>query len=322
MKMRKEEVREALNRSLSGLQEDPRLAQRIIASEKGEFKMKRVFRATMIFAAVIVLTMATALAAGLGGRVNWLGETKTDSELEPSATPMPIAEPETTETPVEIDPHFYDLLNDAKDREQIILTAENGSASSARIQIIRGLDEFDALVNSQADLPLPEKVPDGYVFEKGAVEFGCLPEGKYVLASETVHPEGFTESHYTVDPRMDFVRAYTLIFRDERDNWDDGGRHIQVNVQMAPYTDPHDFTYRISEDETAQVVQVEGMDHAILITSAERGRLVMKKMMSAPQDDLLLLPDSKLTTETYGEYRIEVGGTQLTEEELIGIFAK
>ncbi|MBQ8136135.1 MAG: hypothetical protein IJ174_01755, partial [Clostridia bacterium] len=111
MIMRKEEAQEALNRSLSGLQEDPWLAQRIIASEKGEFKVKKISRATMMIAALIVLAMATALAAGLGGRVNWLGETKTNSELEPSATPMPTPVPETAKSADEMDPSYYDLLD-------------------------------------------------------------------------------------------------------------------------------------------------------------------------------------------------------------------
>ena len=321
MKMRKEEAQEALNRSLSGLQEDPWLAQRIIASKKGEFKVKKISHVTIVFAVVIVLTMATALAAGLGGRVNWLGETKTDSELEPSATPIPIVEPEKAEDTGEIDPHFYDLLDYAKDREQIILSTKNGGASSARIQTINNVDEFETLVNTGSDLPLPEKIPNGYVFEKGFVELGCLPEGQYVLTSETIHPEGFTESHYTVDPSMDFVSAYTLIFRKESDNGDNAD-HVQVNVRMTTYTDPNNYTYGISETETAQVVQVESMDNALLITSSEREKLVMRKTMTAPQYDLILLPDNELITETYCEYRIEVFGTQLTDAELIGVFTK
>ena len=320
--MRKEEAQEALNRSLSGLQEDPWLAQRIIASAKGEFKVKKISRATIIIAAVIVLAMATALAAGLSGRVNWLGETKTDSELEPSATPIPIVEPEKSEDTGEIDPHFYDLLDYAKDREQIILSTENEGASSSRIQMINSIDEFNALVNGESDFPLPGKIPDGYVFEKGIVEFGCLPDGQYILTSETVHPEGFTEQHYAVDPSKDFVRAYNLIFRDESHIGDDGERHVQVSVHMTTYTDPHDFTYGIFENDTAQVVQIEGMDNALLITSDEREQLVMKKMMSEPQSDLLLLPNYEQITETYCEYRIEVFGTELTNEDLIGVFAK
>ena len=321
MRMRKEEAREALNRSLSSLQEDPWLAQRIIASEKGEVKVKKISRTIMIIAAVIVLGTATALAAGLGGRVNWLGETRTDAELEPAATPIPIVEPEKAEKTGEIDPHFYDLLDYAKDREQIILSTENGGASSARMQTIHSADEFEALVKTGSDLPLPQKIPNGYVFEKGFVELGCLPEGQYVLTSETIHPEGFTETHYTVDPSMDFVRAYTLIFRKESDNTDHAD-HVQVNVHMVAYTDPHSFTYGISETETAQVVQVEGMDNALLITSPEDGMLVMRKTMAAPREDLVLLPDNELITNTYSEYLIEVAGRHLTDAELIGVFTK
>ena len=150
---------------------------------------------------------------------------------------------------------------------------------------------------------------------------GCLPEGHYVLTSETIHPEGFTETHYTVDPSMDFVRAYTLIFRKESDN-SDNADHVQVNVRMTTYTDPNNYTYGISETETAQVVQVGDMDNALLITSPERKMLVMRKMMTAPQSDLLLLPDNELMAETYCEYRIEVAGRQLTDAELIGVFTE
>ena len=246
---------------------------------------------------------------------------KTRSELEPSATPMPMPVPETSKSADGIDPSYYDLLDYSKDREQIVISTENGGASSARIQTIKSIDEFNTLVNTGSGLPLPEKMPDGYVFEKGFAELGCLPEGHYVLTSETIHPEGFTETHYTVDPSMDFVRAYTLIFRKQSDNGDHAD-HVQVNVQMTTYTNPNDYTYGISETETAQVVQVEDMDNALLITSEDRKLLVMRKTMSAPQYDLLLLPGNELMTETYCEYRIEVGGNQLTSDELIGVFTK
>ena len=233
-KKNRAEFAASLDRRLSGLQGDPWLAQRIIASEKGDFKVKKISRTMIIVAALIVLTMATALAAGLGGRVNWLGDTKTRSELEPSATPMPMPVPETSKSADGIDPSYYDLLDYSKDREQIVISTENGGASSARIQTIKSIDEFNTLVNTGSGLPLPEKMPDGYVFEKGFAELGCLPEGHYVLTSETIHPEGFTETHYTVDPSMDFVRAYTLIFRKQSDNGDHAD-HVQVNVQMTTY---------------------------------------------------------------------------------------
>ena len=101
------------------------------------------------------------------------------------------------------------------------------------MQTIHSADEFEALVKTGSDLPLPEKIPNGYVLEKGFVELGCLPEGQYVLTSETIHPEGFTETHYTVDPSMDFVRAYTLIFKNERASTEDEGNRTPIWLHRA-----------------------------------------------------------------------------------------
>ncbi|MBR6185040.1 MAG: hypothetical protein IKQ41_02160 [Clostridia bacterium] len=60
----KRKAQEALNRSLSGLRENPFLARRIIAEAKGETKMKRHISKSMILALVLSLALAgTAYAA-------------------------------------------------------------------------------------------------------------------------------------------------------------------------------------------------------------------------------------------------------------------
>ena len=62
--MRKEEVQKALNRSLSGLQADPWLAQRIIANEE-EKPVKKKISVSFVFACIlVVVTMSAALAVG------------------------------------------------------------------------------------------------------------------------------------------------------------------------------------------------------------------------------------------------------------------
>ena len=321
--MRKEEAQEALNRSLSGLQEDPRLAQRIIASEKGAFKVRKTSRAAILIAAAVVLAMTTALAAGLGGRVNWLGEVRPDAELMPSATPVPIAEPETAASAAVIDDRFYGLLDYSHDRDLIVISVSGNGAASPRKQMIGNLDDFNTLMKTAvADFPLPGCIPEGYALQKGYVEFGCLPEGAYVLASRTVHPEGFTESHYTVDPAMDFVRAYDLTFRPAGDSADDAD-FMTVHVFMTPPADPHEYAFGIGEDQTARAVQVKGMDSALMIEGDRVRHLAMRKTMAFPQADLLLLgADAHLTTETYAEYEIDVSATSLTESKLVGVFAE
>ena len=312
-----DDFHDAIDRQLSGLEPDPWLAQRIIASDKEEVKVKKISHATVIIVAIIVLAMATALAAGLGGRVNWLGEVQETTVV--SATPMPTAEPQTTTDPDEIDPAFYELLDYSKDRELIMLSTAHKGIFSSRIQQISNMNDFITLMDTAApDFPLPAEIPEGYVLDKCSVEFGCLPQGEYTLTSQTVHPEGFTESHYAVDPSMDFVKGYSIILKteDEKD-------YISILVYMNSSTNPKEYTFGITEDQSARVVQVAGMENALIIDSENTSLLAMRKAMSSSQDDLQFTgPEMEPMIETYNEYRIEVRTPLLPENELIGVFAK
>lgn len=320
--MRKEEAQAALDRSLSGLQEDPLLARRIIASEKGEFKVKKLSRASIIIAAAVVLAMATALAAGLGGRVNWLGEVGPDPGLMPSAAPIPTAEPEAAAGAAGIDDIIYALPDNSGSRDLIVISVPGNEVTSTRKQMIRSMDDLNAILGTaDADFPIPVNIPEGYVLKKGYAEFGCLPEGEYVLASRSVHPEGFTESRYTVDPAMDFVRAYDLTFIPVGGSPDDSD-YISVHVFMTPPADPQEYSFGIGEGQKARAVQAKGMDNALMIEGSRVRHLAMRKAMSSPRTDLCLIgADAKPTTETYVEYEIDVSATALTESELLGVFA-
>ncbi len=60
-------VQEAMKRTLSGLQEDPWLTQRVLQNAKGETPMAKKLSASMILVIIlVVLSMSAALAAGLG----------------------------------------------------------------------------------------------------------------------------------------------------------------------------------------------------------------------------------------------------------------
>lgn len=61
-----ERVQKAMNAALSGLQEDPFLARRVLAAQKEEEPMKKFSVSMMIAIALIVLMMSVSLAAGLG----------------------------------------------------------------------------------------------------------------------------------------------------------------------------------------------------------------------------------------------------------------
>lgn len=67
--MREAEEREifqnAVDRRLSGLQENPFLAQRIMNAEKGEIKVKKKLTMSMVLVIILLLIAVTALAAGI-----------------------------------------------------------------------------------------------------------------------------------------------------------------------------------------------------------------------------------------------------------------
>lgn len=67
--MREAEEREifqnAVDRRLSGLQENPFLAQRIMNAEKGEIKVKKKLTLSMVLVIVLLLIAVTALAVAL-----------------------------------------------------------------------------------------------------------------------------------------------------------------------------------------------------------------------------------------------------------------
>ena len=156
------------------------------------------------------------------------------------------------------------------------------------------------------------------MLDKCSVEFGCLPQGEYTLTSQTVHSEGFTESHYAVDPSMDFVKGYSIILKteDEKD-------YISIQVYMNSSTNPKEYTFGITEDQSARVVQVAGMENALIIDSENTSLLAMRKVMSSPQDDLQFTgPEMEPMIETYNEYRIEVRTPLLPENELVRVFVK
>ena len=68
------EFQESLDRSLSSLQPDRLMARRIIASGKEEEKVKKIPRLAIVIAVLLILTMATAIAAHIAGWTKGLEE--------------------------------------------------------------------------------------------------------------------------------------------------------------------------------------------------------------------------------------------------------
>lgn len=81
-------VQQAMNAALSGLREDPWMAQRVLAASKGELPVKKKLSVSVILMiALLALSMSAALAAGLGlfGELSGL-DPADDGRLQPLDT--------------------------------------------------------------------------------------------------------------------------------------------------------------------------------------------------------------------------------------------
>lgn len=109
---KQEKVQRAMNASLSGLAEDPWLARRILAQEKGEQPVKKKLSVSMlVLIATLVLSLSVALATGLGVFGTLSEEQNADirlSALEEAATPLPAVTPASKSITVDISQAYYE----------------------------------------------------------------------------------------------------------------------------------------------------------------------------------------------------------------------
>lgn len=104
-------VQQAMNATLSGLREDPWLAQRVFANVKGEKNMKKLSVSMVIAIALIILSITAAVAAGLGLFEKLSANQDADIRLQNlsgSAEKINVSVTTDEGVTVEIDQAFYE----------------------------------------------------------------------------------------------------------------------------------------------------------------------------------------------------------------------
>ena len=309
------EFRESIDRRLSDLKGDPRLAQRIIASEKGEIRVKKISGAAIAVTIILALTMTAAVAAGITGvwkNINWFGEAvREGADSDPLSTVVPSVPGKND--PAATDALVREAMNSAGPRELVVIAAENGVSYAARKQPAGSMEEFAALMEGAPGFPLPRNIPDGWAFSAGSIEFGCLSDGEYILASERIVAEGVTERRYTVDEAHDCVLGYTLRFTG------DAGEDITIFAHVQPPRDPGEDIIGVSDDQDARVIRVDGMENGIAVDSDTVHFLFMRKLMEEPLSALIFGSEENWV-ETYGEYHVRVSSPDVSASDLAAVF--
>lgn len=289
------------------------------APEKGEPNMFRPnkFRTVLVLAAILtLLSFTVALAAGMGGYVNFKGE-RVDDLIMPQPTPMPTQGPEPTDL---TDEAFTAILNSVMNTSFDRLVAVSydndlGGMGGSRgvIASANTLDEMTSLLGDA--MPLP-RIPEGFSFRHGHAELGCDADSAYELVSEEVTPEGVTIRYYAIPEGEAVPIDYSLSLEN------DAGDVIYCSVQLGFSDSGHHFG--VNEEDIVQTPAVPGMDDALLIIRPDSTRLAMRHTLDEP---IILWSCQPATwerhpTETYDTMEYHVDSDTVPTDVLLSLFAK
>lgn len=323
--------KQAIDHTLSGIQGDPFLAQRVLArAEKGEKTMKYHIPKAAVVALIALLCMGTAaVAAGLyGGTINWEGEIIYDVQQTQSPYPSPTPQPpegelaqvdEAHEEALEIAADYayeeavrtgskyilYEQMTDGrwKPESEIELSIETTSAA-----------EFEAMMADAPWLPLPNYIPEGYAFERADVYYTCAGDGQWeLLKSETINDRIRVEWY---KPSKPVAIRYAILYRESEADYHYISFFVDLTLEYEPGNDNFGFT----EGMTAQAVTVPGMENAIAIIGERYCSLNMRRPLAEPLDVWCVGPAGKYPQQLE-DVTVDIHAPRMAISDLIPLFA-
>jgi len=317
----KAKFKQAIDHTLSGLEGDPYLFQRVAASaEKGAKSMKYHIPKGVLIALIALLCMGTvAVAAGLyGGTVNWLGEVVPDERV-PAV--MPTMAPAVDTTVVDWNEDMLDHLR--KDGMKLMVWQQMPDGTlmpETGTRMIRKAEseaEFLALLEGNDEMVLPNFIPEEYEFVQGEVYYECRADGEWKLVEQQTVDEVFVAEWYAPDKADEIIGGYYLLYRESPEDY----HYLAIHAGLSMRQDVEEQTFGFLAGQTPSVVQVPGMDHALAITSEDGCSLYMLRNMKQPVE-LLWLPESEwLGPISYEQLDVTVSAPLLDTDTLIHMFA-
>lgn len=284
-------------------------------------KSKKLIVAMVLIACLCMTTVA--VAAGLyGGTVNWLGEVVPDEQIQIGET-MPTAAPYKSEQ--EIDEEAVIEKATAlyiRDGEMLVITkqTEDGTVSPVMSRGVicqaQSMADFREMLTAAPYLPLPALIPEGYEFVEGEVFYTCRPEGEWELVDRHELEWGIAAEQYRIHPGDEIADGYYLFFRSSAEDY----HYAAITVMLGGHQNVNDQSFGFLAGQTAQRVDVPGMDNALAITGENTCTLAMRRVLTQPIECLMFwerIPQKHV----YEEVHIGVTAPLLSTSTLISMFA-
>ncbi len=275
------EFRDLLNRYASELKADPRRAQRIIAAEKGERKMKKKWTVSLAFVLLILLGLAGAAygVTSLCRVVGWQGQvTRT---VEPAETPE-VPDEKTLDKESKMG-MISSFLQTVPDEETAFAWYDDGTNEMSiyncdlrkTVKNTNFTEEFLEWLSSSG-MTVPSWIPEeAHGRCTAAVFMDCKAYGQYELL-ESSYGEDFNYTRFRIDEASKIPTEY-LFGIDLED-----GSSYMIHSYLRP--SQSEEATGLLEGESAEKVTVKGMDDALLIRRNESSVpvLIMRRQLDEP----------------------------------------
>lgn len=290
------------------------------APEKGEPNMFRPnkFRTVLVLAAIVsLLSFTVALAAGLGGYVNYKGERVEINLPKVAPTPMP-AEPTKGLSESEFSDLAFQITQSAPSEHMVwVLDERSGNDCGKEAHAFAdSLSELEELVGESMLLPT---IPEGYAFVCADVYLTCDYDSAYEVTREEITPEGLQVLEYAIPEGAAVAYRYSINLINL------AGDRIFCWAQLN-YAGSEQY-FSVNEEDVVQTPTVPGMDDALLITSLDAAELKMRRALDKPITLWSAHPEEwewesyDGDTYTSANYQVD-SATTVPADVLLSIFAK
>lgn len=285
-----------------------------------EDSMKRrhkVGTAVLVAAVILTLLIGTALAAGyFSGEIDWMGrKVSEDTPQEPFATPTPA--PSGAAEAMTRFEYEQTILEDQPESEYWNIRWPDGSgtgqASQKTFFTLAALNSF--LRASNAPFLLLEEAPEGYTFEGAYCRFYFTAD---VLDSAAVETEELDRGAVLTKIRFGagldvLVSDYSVSFRAA------DGSYLSIDADLSS-VEVDDYSFSVNEDENYEVLAVFGMEHALLIGSADHRHIAM--IARIPEMEGYTYPDQywdDMGKDTFAYIDYSILTNDATRDELLKV---
>ena len=277
------EFRESLDRYLSDMKADPWLTHRIIASERGETKVKKKLSVSMIVASLLLVLTTVALAVtGLYRVINWQGDITRTTDL----TQKPGTDTVQTVTEEWHVDSLNSFISEIPNEETAYAWYNNDDGSIKCSELhqkqipISSIEWFAEYMQDIRHLSVPVSFPEGNVTDcYGKIFMECKAFGNYSLIKNG-QSGSMCYNRFLIDESSSIATGYDLLFA--LGDLENGIRYIiRSELRDRTYEEP----LMLREGETVKKVNVEGMSDALLIMAEDPAYpdgLIMQRKLDEP----------------------------------------